>query len=95
MQCMNVFSVQEDGALATTLNSTRSQLHATCAREYFQRQSTLASGGVIVLNDSLAAEIVFLQTMTQHFSVECAGNYFQSQNMRKNSGAIVFNKRLP
>eukprot|EP00973_Karenia_brevis_P042403 5869652-Karenia_brevis.AAC.1 len=73
MQSMVVFSVQEDGALATTLKGSKSYFHARCAREYFQRQSTLSNSGVIVLNDSLAAELVFLRTMTQHFSVECAG----------------------
>eukprot|EP00973_Karenia_brevis_P008133 1101431-Karenia_brevis.AAC.1 len=60
MQCMIVFSVQEDGALVTTVKSTRSYFHARCAGRCFLRQTIVVHSGYIVCNETLAAEIVFL-----------------------------------
>eukprot|EP00973_Karenia_brevis_P017819 2448575-Karenia_brevis.AAC.1 len=79
MQCMTVFCVQKEGALATTVKNTRSHFSARCAGKYFLRPNIIRQCGDIVFNKSLAALIVFLHKWNQHFSVECAGKYFRVQ----------------
>eukprot|EP00973_Karenia_brevis_P052897 7352027-Karenia_brevis.AAC.1 len=66
-----MFSVQEEGALATTVKHIRSHFHAKYAGKCFLWQSLITHRGTIKGNETLAAQIVFFQKWNQHFSVEC------------------------
>eukprot|EP00973_Karenia_brevis_P059401 8269603-Karenia_brevis.AAC.1 len=70
MQCISLFSVQEDAALAVRLKSTRRHFNAKYAEKCFLWQNFLSvrmSSGAIVFSDRLVAMIV-----CQHVSARCA-----------------------
>ena len=90
---MIVFSVPEDGALATKNKSIRRHcFHASCAGKCFLKKTIRGHNGKIVCNEALHAKIVYA---LKHFRVKYAEKTFLVQNVTKDSGAIVSSETLP